>query len=378
MKFSYYMPTEIVFGCGGFEQVAGRVAQIGSRALIVTGKKAMQALGYTDKLQRDLHALGVKTAVFAGVSAEPHAAEVNRCVAEYADYSPDVVVALGGGSVIDAAKGILLGLSTSEGIEPYLLGKKNVDMVNIAIPLVAIPTTAGTGAELNKAAILTDDSTGVKTSFRHLNFFPKAAIVDPLLTLSLSPKVTLETGFDVFAHAVETSISKVSNPMVRMNSIEAIAHVRDYLPLAIQDGSNVAARTAMHYASMLMGASLANSSTCMPHRLQYPIGIKTGSSHGAGLISLFRPWLETTYEYSSEQFDCLFSVLAGQSCGGKAQILAAFDRFAEAIGANYTLKTFGLSREDVPELAGKVSGSLANDPAGLVPGVVDAMYSGAV
>ncbi len=378
MKFSYYMPTEIVFGCGGFEQAAGRIAQLGTRALIVTGKRAMQALGYTDKMQHNLQAAGVKTAVFAGVSAEPHAAEVNRCVAEYAFYRPDVVVALGGGSVIDAAKGVLLGLSTGEGIEPYLVGKKNVDQVAITIPLVAIPTTAGTGAELNKAAILTDDTAGIKTSFRHQNFFPKVAIVDPLLTLSLSPKVTLETGFDVFAHAVETSISKATNSMVKMNSIEAIGQVRDYLPLAIQDGGNIAARTAMHYASMLMGASLANSSTCMPHRLQYPIGIKTGSSHGAGLISLFRPWLENTYEYSSEQFDCLFSALAGKNCRGKVQVLQEFDRFTEAIGANYTLKTFGLSRENVPELADKVSGNLANDPAGLVPGIVDAMYFGAV
>lgn len=378
MKFSYYMPTTVVFGCGEFENAADRISKIGRRALIITGKRAMQALGYTEKLQEGLRGQGVQTALFANVSAEPHTSEVNDCVNQFKDWRPDVIVALGGGSVVDAAKGIALGFSTHEPVEDYLLGKKAVSEVNVTIPLVAISTTAGTGAELNRAAILTDHAAGIKTSFRHQGFFPKIAIIDPVLTTSLSKSVTMETGFDVFAHAVETAISKATNPLVKMHSVEAIGLIKDNLPLAIQDGQNLTARTAMHYASMLMGASLANSSTCLPHRLQYPIGIKTGSSHGAGLVSLFRPWLEHTYEYSSQEFNCLFSVLAGSNCQSKEDVLAAFDRFAERIGANYTLHTFGLSEKDVPELVSKVSGSLANDPAGLAPGVVHAMYAGAV
>ncbi|CUH96253.1 hypothetical protein P22_2343 [Propionispora sp. 2/2-37] len=378
MKFSYYMPTTVIFGCGEFDNAAGRISKIGQRALIVTGKKAMQALGYTEKLQKGLCSQGVQTALFANVSAEPHTSEVNDCVDQFKDWNPDVIVALGGGSAIDAAKGIALGFSTNESVEDYLVGNKAVSEVDVTIPLVAISTTAGTGAELNWAAILTDSAAGIKTSFRHKGFFPQIAIIDPMLTISLSNAVTMETGFDAFAHAVETAVSKATNPMVKMHSLEAIGLIRDNLPQVIQDGHNLPARTAMHYASMLMGASLANSSTCLPHRLQYPIGIKTGSSHGAGLISLFKPWLEHTYEFSSQTFNELFSVLAGRNCQRKAEVLAAFDRFTDQIGANYTLRTFGLSEKNVPELVSKVSGSLANDPAGLVPGVVQALYNGAI
>lgn len=378
MHFTYYMPTKVVFGCGEFEQAADKIVKIGSRVLLITGKHAMKALGYTDKLVEALVAAGAEVNVFAGVSAEPHADEVNDCVARYQAWQPTVVVALGGGSVIDAAKGVLLGLSIHEPVEDYLTGKKSAAAVAIAIPLVAIPTTAGTGAELNWASILTDTKAEIKTSFRHEKFFPTLTIADPMLTVSLSPTVTRETGFDAFCHAVETSISRAATPLAELYAKETIALLRDHLPTAVQDGSNIAARTAVQYASMIMGASLANSATCLPHRLQYPIGIRTGSSHGAGLIILFRPWLEHTYELSADKFDSLFSILANKPCQGKEAVLAAFDQFAAQIGANYKLETVGLTAADVTDLIARVAGSLANDPAGETTGIIDKMYNSAI
>ncbi|WP_378954878.1 iron-containing alcohol dehydrogenase [Pelosinus sp. sgz500959] len=376
MHFSYFMPTKIIFGWGKFEQASSHIVKFGQKILLVTGKYAMKKQGFTDRLIADLQKQGAETALFAGMSANPLTKEVNACVDQFADWQPDVVVALGGGSVIDGAKGIILGLSTREKVEPYLLGQKPITHVDV--PLIAIPTTAGTGSETNWAAILTDESCGVKTSFRHEGLFPQIAIVDPQLTVSLTSAITLETGFDVFAHAVETYISKSGlSPQIEMNSLAAIQLVGEYLPQALLDGNNQIARTKMMYGSMLMGFNLANSSTCLPHRLQYPIGVKTNTSHGSGLMVLFESWLEQTYEFSQEKFDRIASALDGKPSSCKEEFMSAYRNFIRSLGVNLCLTDFSLTKQDIGYLAERVTGSLANDPAGQVPGIVEKIYNGA-
>lgn len=376
MHFTYHMPTKIFFGCGEFEKAPLYIGNIGKKALIVTGKYAMNKYGFTKRLADGLAKSGVQSVVFEGISANPLAREVNDCVQKFASWQPDVVVALGGGSAIDAAKGVLLGLSTGEKVEPYLLGQ--LPIAEVAIPLVAIPTTAGTGSETNWAAILTDEESGIKTSFRHTGFFPRVAVVDPQLTISLPTETTVQTGFDVFAHAVETYISKSAlSPLIGSNSLMAIQRVGQYLPLALQDGQDLAARSQMMYASMLMGFNLANSSTCLPHRLQYPIGVKTNSSHGSGLMALFESWLDLTYEMSQEKFNRIAGALSGKSCSNKMECMDAYRQFRQGIHINPSLADFSLTKADIAYLAGKVTGSLSNDPAGGIPGIVEKIYDGA-
>ncbi|EIW21720.1 iron-containing alcohol dehydrogenase [Pelosinus fermentans] len=376
MHFTYYMPTKIFFGCGEFEKAPAYIKTLGNKVLIVTGKYAMKKYGFTKRLVDDLAGLGIESMVFEGISANPLASEVNACVEKFSSWQPEVVVALGGGSAIDAGKGILLGLSTGEKVEPYLLG--HLPITHVDIPLVAIPTTAGTGSETNWAAILTDESTGTKTSFRHKGFFPAIAIVDPQLTMSLSPETTVETGFDVFAHGVETYISKSGlSPLVGSNSLKAIQLVGQYLPQVLVDGQNSTARTYMMYASMLMGFNLANSSTCLPHRLQYPIGVKTNSSHGSGLMALFESWLDLTYEISKEKFNHIAEALHGTRCSNKREFMNVYRQFRQSININPSLADFSLTKADVSYLASKVTGNLSNDPAGEIPGIVEKIYDGA-
>jgi alcohol dehydrogenase class IV len=376
VHFSYYMPTQIFFGSGEFAKAPAYIETVGKRVLIVTGKYAMNKYGFTAKLVEGLALLGVQSTVFEGISANPLASEVNACVEKFADWRPEVVVALGGGSAIDAAKGIILGLTTGEKVEPYLLGKKTIP--HVAVPLVAIPTTAGTGSETNWAAILTDELTGIKNSFRHKGLFPCMAIIDPQLTLSLLPGNTVETGFDVFAHAVETFISKSGvSPLIASNSLAAIKLVGQYLPQVLKNGQDSTARSYMMYASMLMGFNLANSSTCLPHRLQYPIGVKTNSSHGSGLMALYGSWLDLTYEISQDKFNQIASALRGSPCSNKIEFMAAYHQFTQSIQINPNLADFSLTKDDIGYLASKVTGSLANDPAGEIPGIVERIYDGA-
>ncbi|HWR39040.1 MAG TPA: iron-containing alcohol dehydrogenase [Patescibacteria group bacterium] len=377
MSFSYYMPVKVFFGCGEFDHAGVRVASFGKKVLVVCGRRAMSALGYRERLERMLQAEGLEVRVFNEVSPDPRTSEVNACVERFAKWRPEVIVALGGGSAMDAAKGIALGLTVGEAVEPYLAGTKAVCPVEL--PVVAIPTTAGTGSETNRAAILSDSAGGYKSSFRHDTMFPKAAIIDPLLTVSLSAKITRETGFDVLAHAMETVISRAAdNPLTWLYAEKAIRLLGSALPQAIARGEDRQARTDMAYAAMLMGFNLANSSTCLPHRLQYPLAVTTGTSHGAGLMALFRSWLENTYSFSAERFDPMGSWLAGGTVSGKEEFLKAYDDFVQRCGEPVRLRDLGVTAGDIDGLTRRVSGNLANDPAGDVPGIVQKIYEGAL
>ena len=183
MNFSYYMPTKMLFGAGEFQNVGREAAKLGKRALIITGKSAMARLGFTARLQSLLAESGLESVLFDEISPEPLAEEVDLCVARFKDWRPDLVIALGGGSAIDAAKGICLGFTLNASVIPCLLGE--APLPEVRLPLVALPTTAGTGSEANRAAILTAAAKNIKTSFRHDSLFPRVALLDPELTLQL-------------------------------------------------------------------------------------------------------------------------------------------------------------------------------------------------
>ncbi len=376
MQFSYYMPTRLLFGAGQFAAAGAEAAKLGQRALIVTGRDAMARLGFTQRLRKMLDEAGVANMLFDGVSPEPLAEEVDDCVAKHRGAGIDLVVALGGGSAIDAAKGICLGLTVDGSVIPYLLGE--IALPEVKLPLLAIPTTAGTGSEANRAAILTAAGKQIKTSFRHESLFPLVALLDPELTFALSPEITRDTGFDIFAHAVETYISRAAfAPQLELHSLEAVSLLRRNLPQAVREGANCEARSALLYASMLMGCNLANSTTCLPHRLQYPVGLKTASAHGRGLRALMRPWLELAYEYSPQKFERIGAAL-GAEVSGKTAFLTAYDEFVAASGLQMNLTKLGIGRDDVPLLVKAVHGNLANDPAAQAENIVEKIYYGAV
>jgi len=169
-------------------------------------------------------------------------------------------------------------------IEPFFYGGREPGKV---LPLVAIPTTAGTGSELSKAAIITDESRKIKKGIRGAALYPKVAIVDSVFTESVPYNITMETGFDVLAHGLESYISKSASPYTEMQSEQALRIVGTYLPALAENLQDREAREKMSFASMIMGINLGHASTCLPHRMQYHLGAHTDTSHGAGLEALF-------------------------------------------------------------------------------------------
>ena len=202
----------------------------------------------------------------------------------------DSIVAVGGGSVIDLAKAAAL-QPTPERLEA-LLGGERVETGGL--PVIALPTTAGSGAEVSHAAIVFHRASGRKRGVRGPGVAARDALVDPDLMVGAPPSVIAGSGFDAIAHAVETSASRAASDLVIHLAGTALPRLLESVPSAYRSPDAVGALTEAAYAATLMGVNLANSTTCLPHRLQYPVGARTRSTHAMGVAALMPAWLERT------------------------------------------------------------------------------------
>jgi len=236
------------------------------------------------------------------------------------------------------------------------------------LPILCIPTTAGTGSETSMGAIISDTEETVKKGLRGKYLLPTYALVDPSLTLSVPEKITAETGFDIMTHAIETFVSKKANAITKLYSIEAIKVVLKWLPIVIKDLSNQSARTELSHASMLMGYNLMHAGTCLPHRLQYPLGAHTDCSHPIGLAALYPSWCAHASTFAQEKFDLiaeLFEDAGYEVIGAKgAEVVDQYmTQFLARIGLTVKISDLGLEESKLLELPDEISGSMAADPS---------------
>jgi len=275
MRFEFATAARIVFGAGTVSEVASAARALGSRPLLVTGS--------------DRHALaraGLEGAVFP-VAGEPTVELVRDGVRAALESEADVIVAVGGGSAIDAGKAIA-GLLRN-GPEPldYLevVGRGQA-LANPAAPFIAVPTTAGTGAEVTRNAVLASPEHRVKASLRSPYLLPRFAVVDPELTLSLPPAITASTGLDALTQLLEAWVSVRANPMTDGFCQEGLPLVARSVRRAFRDGSDLAARTDMSLAALLSGLALANAGLGAVHGFAAPIGGMFDAPHGAVCAAL--------------------------------------------------------------------------------------------
>lgn len=274
LHFDFATAGRILFGCG----VAGRVPTVassfGRRILVVTGKRQepAQALFSSNDLECS----------YFSVPGEP-TVEIARSGAMAArDFAADVVVAVGGGSVIDAGKAIAALAANSRDVLDYLeVVGAGLPLTQDPLPCIAVPTTAGTGSEVTRNAVLASTTDNVKASLRHPRMLPRAAVVDPELTLSLPPDWTAFTGLDALTQLIEPAVSSRANSMTAMFCREGIQTALASLPRAFADGSDLNARRGMSWASLLGGLSLANAGLGVIHGLAAPIGGAFPAPHGA-------------------------------------------------------------------------------------------------
>jgi alcohol dehydrogenase class IV len=218
-----------------------------------------------------------------------------------------VVIGLEGGSALDAAKAIAVAAVSDQPLVRYIWG--GVPMPATKIPLVALPTTAGTGSEVSRGAILTEAETGRKSGLRGEICLPTHALVDPELSASMPASVTAETGFDAWAHANETYLSRKANPFTEALSIGAMERIAEFLSRAVRDGSDRTVRAEMAAASLMMGWNPGLATTCLPHPLQHPLGAKTDSSHARGIAALHLAWLRQVAPFAVDKLARVSGIL---------------------------------------------------------------------
>jgi alcohol dehydrogenase class IV len=275
--FEFLSAGRIVFGSGAAKSLGERAARLGKRVLLVTGKNQER----TAPLAAILRHAGLELETLS-VSGEPRVEDALRAVAAGRRLAAELVVACGGGSVIDLGKAAAALLANPRDPFEFLevVGKAK-PLEAKALPLVAVPTTAGTGAEVTKNAVLASPAHGVKASLRHDSMLPAVALVDPELTLSMPPAVTASTGLDALTQCLEPYVSCQSNPLTDAIALEGLRRGAHALRRAFYDGHDLAAREDMALCSLFGGLSLANAQLGAVHGFAAPIGGQFVSPHGA-------------------------------------------------------------------------------------------------
>ncbi|MBR5598261.1 MAG: iron-containing alcohol dehydrogenase [Lachnospiraceae bacterium] len=361
-EFTFELSTKIYFGTNIWKEALQKekARLIGNIMIITTGRSLVKH-GYQQLIQQAIVEIigNNKIYIYDKISQNPKLEEVKQAIEIGKERSIDCVIGFGGGSAIDAAKAVAVGIPVEEPIETYLLEGK--EPRKETLPIIAIPTTAGTGTELSKGAIISSTYHRIKTGIRGKNILPKIAIVDDMFTWTVPEKITMETGFDVLAHAIESYVAVKANPFSEMISEKAIQIVGHNLSLLKQDLDNHEARSQMCYASMIVGMNLANVGTCLPHRMQYSIGAYTDTSHGAGLLALYPAWIKYEYEVNQEKINQILNGLGYSKVKSAEEAENMFKVFLNKLDILYLLSDLGIQEQMLDELSGQVTGNLSND-----------------
>lgn len=272
----FQSPGNVIYGKNSVQAVGKQTRKFGKKVMIVTGKSSSKKTGALDKVLNSLKNENLECTVFDKVESDPSVSTVRYGVETFKKSNADVILALGGGSVLDAAKAISMVVANGGDITDYesKLPEKEV------IPIIAVPTTAGTGSEVSKYSIITDTERKIKMLIASELIIPKIAVLDPILTLMMPPQVTAATGMDAFTHAIEAYISKAVQPMSEIYALKAIEMISANLPKAVLNGEDICARENMLMGQMYAGLAFSNSSTALVHSMSRPLGAYYGVPHG--------------------------------------------------------------------------------------------------
>lgn len=298
MVNTFLVPPSIYYGEGSLEKASEEFVKLGQKALIVSGKSSVK-LGYVEKITDILDKHNIEYVSYDEISAEPDDIKVIKGMDIYQDEGCDFLIAIGGGSPIDAAKAIGLMVTNPGKIADYMgLGKVR----NPIPPLVAIPTTSGTGSEATRFTIISDTSTDVKMLIGSPYLIPEIAVVDPLLTLSVPASVTAATGIDALTHAIEGYTSVKNQPLTDNLALSAISRITKNLRTVFNNGDDKEARNQMIIAAMEAGMVINNSSVTLVHGMSRPIGALFHVPHGVSNALLLGSCMEFAMEGEVKRF----------------------------------------------------------------------------
>jgi len=349
--YSFQAPTKIVFGVGSIEKVSVEAKQLGGKKIFLVSDEVIVKLGLVDKVKKLLDEEDFTVEVFDKVEAEPSLTTAEAITKSVREKAYDLVIGIGGGSVMDIAKIASMMTKNRGKVKDYVATKT---FKEAGLPKILIPTTAGTGSEVTQNTIVTL-SNKQKTAFSGPHLFADVAIVDPVLTMTMPKKITATTGIDVLSHAIEAMMSTESNPITDSLSLEAIRLTSNNLRLAHVQGNNLEARNNMSWAALL-GGMVLYAKAVYGHSFGYTLGPRYGFSHGLS-CGLALPYvMDYNLPACVEKFlsiaACMREDVDGSSSlDGAFKAVAAVKRLIEDVGLPSSLKEAGVPKEDLPILA---------------------------
>ncbi|MDI6601977.1 MAG: iron-containing alcohol dehydrogenase, partial [Thermoanaerobacteraceae bacterium] len=300
--FNYFIPTNFYVGPGQFNNLGKLAGTVGKKALIVCGRTTLDRDNLMGRISEMLAGEGLDYAIYNGVQPNPTTTIVDEGARILIDTGCDFLIAIGGGSSIDTAKGIAVAAHHKKPIWNFMNPEGEKEKIVGAYPLIAVPTTSGTGSEADGAAVITNPETSLKPSFKSYYTFPRFSIIDPELVVSLSPSMTASTGIDAFCQSLECYVGPAATPVSDMFAHESLKLCIENLIKVYEDGNDIDARSNMAWAAALSGMAMATSATSLVHALEHPLSGKYNITHGDGLAALLPSFIEFGYKYNPKRY----------------------------------------------------------------------------
>ena len=351
-----FVAPEFVFGAGAADLTGQFAANLAIKKALVVSGPVLEGLGTPGRVIDSLTEAGIRSVLFTGVSPNPRDTEVMIGADLYQRTGCDSIIAVGGGSPMDCAKGI--GIVCTN--EQHILDFEGVDNVERpGPPLICIPTTAGTAADISQFCIINDTGRKVKIAIVSKTMVPDVALIDPLLTMTMDEELTAHTGLDALTHAVEAYVSNASSPVTDLNALEAVRLINQHLISAINNPQNAESRTGMMLASTYAGLAFSNAILGAVHAMAHSLGGLLDLPHGLCNAILLDHVIDYNFDAVPNRFRSLGNVL-GATISENAPLdevreatLASFRNLKQAAGVSVSLCDLGMTTEDLPALANK-------------------------
>jgi alcohol dehydrogenase class IV len=369
--WTFHSAGQILFGRNAIGQIGEIAGRLGARRALVVTDSVLEKAGVLERVRQPLAQGGLALDAFTGGEPEPSMRVATQCLERARAFKPDVVVGLGGGSNMDLAK-ICATLLAHGGAPPTYVGDDKIP--GPILPLLCVPTTAGTGSEVSAAAVLTDTDNQMKVGILSNYLRPRVAIIDPLLTVSCPAKVTADSGIDALTHAIEgytavdnalfplpageRSVYQGKHPLGDITAEKAISLIGQYLRRAVADGTDLEARDGMALGATLAGLAFSNVGVAVVHALEYPVGGATHCSHGAGNGLLLPFVMRFNLSARAREFAQIARLLGEDVAGMSDQdaaprAVSAVEKLRRDIGIPLRLRDLGAKPEQLRPFAEK-------------------------
>jgi alcohol dehydrogenase class IV len=365
MRYDLILPRRVVFGWGRRAELGRLAATLGRRALLVTGSRTLERDGTVAAICDGLAAAGVESAPVARIGREPEVGDVDAAIAAVRELGlrpGDLVLGIGGGAALDLAKAIAaLATNAGDRVVDYLEGVgTGAQLVHAPLPVLAVPTTAGTGSEATKNAVISSFDPPFKKSLRSDQMLPQAVLIDPELTVTNPPHVTAHSGMDAITQLIESYVSRRAQPITRALCVEGLVRAWPSLATAYRDGASRSAREAMAHAAFLSGVALANSGLGLAHGVAAALGVHHRVPHGLACAVMLPITLRANRSVCADDLAALARAVlpdAPRSAAAADAFIDGVCRLAAEVGIPSSLAALGVTEADIPALVASSHGN---------------------